>query len=98
MGSTSHGHRNLISFSTRFLLVSTGGSNSFLWDIRSKSGTDKLGVSLSAEGLGPLNGGTKTAVDDELRENTEGAANTEEYGVEALLLETIVLEEDTGVL
>jgi len=58
---------------------------------------NKLGISLSAERLGPLNGGTNGAVDDKLGKDTEGAGHAEEDGVVALLGEAVVLEEDTGV-
>lgn len=58
---------------------------------------NKLGVGLGAERLGPLNGGTDGAVDDELGKDTESAGYTEEDGVVVLLGEAVVLEEDTGV-
>jgi len=61
-------------------------------------GTDKLGILLSAERFGTLNGGTECAVDDELRKNTERARNTEENSVVVSLGETVVLEENTRVL
>lgn len=63
-----------------------------------KLGTDKLGPGLSAEGLGALDGGTDGTVNDELGKNTKGTRDTEEDGVEVLLGEAVVLEEDTGVL
>lgn len=56
-----------------------------------------LGPLLRAEGLGALDGRADCAVDDELREDTDGAGNTEEDGVVAGLGEAVVLEEDTGV-
>lgn len=59
---------------------------------------NKLGVSLSAETLRALNRSTKSAVNDELRKDTKGTGNTEEDGVVVGLSETVVLEEDTGVL
>lgn len=62
-----------------------------------QSGTNKLGVGLGAERLGPLNRGTHGAVDDELGKDAERAGNTEEDGVVRLLGEAVVLEEDTGV-
>jgi hypothetical protein len=58
---------------------------------------NQLGVSLGAERLGPLNGGTDSAVNDELGKDTERTGYTEEDGVVVLLSETVVLEEDTGV-
>jgi len=63
----------------------------------SELSTDKLGPGLGGEGLGALDGGTDGAVDDELRKHTKGTGDTEEDGVEVLLLEAVVLEEDTGV-
>lgn len=61
-------------------------------------GTDELGPGVSGEGLWPLDGGTDGTVNDELGKDTNGAANTEEDGVEVLLGQTVVLEEDTRVL
>ncbi|KAI6756511.1 hypothetical protein HG530_011109, partial [Fusarium avenaceum] len=58
---------------------------------------DKLGPLVSGEGLGSLDGGTESAVDDELGKDTDGARDTEEDGVVAGLLKTVVLEKDTGV-
>lgn len=58
---------------------------------------DKLGPLVSGEGLGSLNGGTESAVDDELGKNTNGARDTEEDGVVVGLSKTVVLEKDTGV-
>ena len=43
----------------------------------------------------PLNGGTDSAVNDELGEDTNGTRNTEEDSVVAGLSQAIVLEEDT---
>ena len=45
----------------------------------------------------PLNGGANSAVNDELRKDTNGPRNTEEDGVVAGLGETVVLEKDTRV-
>lgn len=59
--------------------------------------TNQLGVSLGAERLGPLNGGTDGTVNDKLGKDTERAGYTEEDGVVVLLSEAVVLEEDTGV-
>ena len=59
--------------------------------------TNELSIHLSAERLGPLNGGTDGTVDDELRKDTERTGDTEEDGVVVLLGEAIVLQEDTGV-
>ena len=58
---------------------------------------NQLGVSLSAERLGPLNGGTDGTVDDELGKDTERTGYTKENSVVVLLSEAVVLEEDTGV-
>ena len=58
---------------------------------------NQLGVSLSAERLGPFNRGTDGAVNDELRKDTERTGYTEEDGVVVLLGEAVVLEEDTRV-
>ena len=63
-----------------------------------KLSTNKLGPGVGGEGLGALDGGTDGAVDDELGKDTKSTRNTEENGVEVLLSETVVLEEDTGVL
>ena len=58
---------------------------------------DELSPLVSGEGLGSLDGGTESAVNDELGKDTNGAGDTEEDGVVASLSETVVLEEDTGV-
>lgn len=71
------------------------GEGQLVWN--SKLSTDELGPGLGGEGLGALDGGTDGAVDDELRKHTKGAGHTEEDGVEVLLLEAVVLEEDTRV-
>jgi hypothetical protein len=47
--------------------------------------------------LGSLEGHTESSVPDELRDDTEGSGDTEQDGVEVLLVETVVGEEDTGV-
>lgn len=47
--------------------------------------------------LGALEGHAEGTVPDELRGNTKGTRNTEEDGVEVLLVETVVGEEDTRV-
>lgn len=60
-------------------------------------GANLLGPHLGAEGLGALDGRADGTVDDELREDTDGAGNTEEDGVVVLLGEAVVLEKDTGV-
>ena len=62
-----------------------------------QSCANQLGVSLSAERLGPLNGSTDGAVNDELGKDTEGAGDTEQDGVVVLLGEAVVLEKNTGV-
>lgn len=51
----------------------------------------------SRERLGALEGHAEGAVPDELGGDTEGARDTEEDGVEVLLVEAVVGEEDTGV-
>lgn len=61
-------------------------------------GSNKLGPGVGGEGLGALDGGTDGAVDDELGKDTKSTRNTEENSVEVLLSETVVLEEDAGVL
>lgn len=63
-----------------------------------KLSADKLGISLSAEGLGTLDRSTESTVNDELRKDTKGTGNTEEDGVVVGFGKTVVLEEDTGVL
>ena len=65
--------------------------------MRLELGTDELGVGLSAEGLGALNGHTKGTVDDQLGQDTNGTGHTEQDGVVVSLGQTVVLEEDTGV-
>lgn len=40
---------------------------------------------------------TESSVPDELRNNTKGTGDTEEDGVEVLLVETVVSKEDTRV-
>lgn len=62
-----------------------------------QSGANELGVSLGAERLGPLDGRTDGAVDDELGKHAERTRDTKEDGVVVLLSEAVVLEEDTGV-
>jgi hypothetical protein len=62
-----------------------------------QSSANKLGVCLSAERLGPLDGGTDGTVDDELGKHTERTRDTKENSVVVLLSEAVVLEEDTGV-
>jgi hypothetical protein len=63
-----------------------------------KLSTNKLGPGIGREGLGALDGGTDGTVDDELGKDTKSTRNTEQNSVEVLLSETVVLEEDTGVL
>ncbi|KAI6759071.1 hypothetical protein HG531_013832 [Fusarium graminearum] len=58
---------------------------------------NKLSPLVSGEGLGSLDGGTESAVNDELGKDTNGTGDTEEDGVVVSLSETVVLEEDTGV-
>lgn len=65
--------------------------------IRLQGGANQLGVGLSAERLGPLNGGANSAIDDELGEHTESTRDTKEDGVVVLLGEAVVLQENTGV-
>mgnify|MGYP005989195041 CR=1 FL=1 len=52
---------------------------------------------LGREGLGALNGGTNSAVDDQLGKDTNGARNTEEDGVVVGLSQAVVLEQNTRV-
>ena len=65
--------------------------------MRSQLGADELGQSLGGVGLRPLDRGTDGTVDDELGQHTNGTRDTEEDGVEALLGQAVVLEQDTGV-
>ena len=60
--------------------------------------TDKLGESLSAETLGALNRSTESTVNDELRKNTNSTRNAKQDGIVAGFGQTVVLEENTGVL
>ncbi len=64
---------------------------------RLQGSANQLGIHLCAERLGPLNWGTNSAVNDELRKDTKSARYTEEDRVVVLLSESVVLEEDTGV-
>ena len=66
-----------------------------MWN--SKLSANELGPGLSREGLGALDGGADGAVDDELGKHTKGSGDTEQDGVEVLLLEAVVLEKHTGV-
>jgi hypothetical protein len=52
---------------------------------------------LKSEGLGPLNSQAKSPVPEELGEDTDGAGDTEEDSVVAVLGEAVVHEEDTAV-
>jgi hypothetical protein len=47
--------------------------------------------------LGPLEGHAEGSVPDELGDDTEGSRDTEQDGVEVLLVEAVVGEEDTRV-
>lgn len=57
----------------------------------------QLNVLFGGEGLWSLNWGTKTTVNDQLRQDTEGSRNTKQNGVEGLLSQTVVLQQDTRV-
>ena len=48
---------------------------------RLELGTDQLGVGLGAERLGALDGGTQSAVDDQLGQDTQSTRHTEQDGV-----------------
>ena len=74
------------------MLVIQNNHNLFL-----QLGTDELSVLLGAERLGTLDRSTKSAVDDELRQDTEGAGDTKENSVEAGFGQAIVLQENAGV-
>jgi hypothetical protein len=52
---------------------------------------------LRRERLGALEGHAEGTVPDELGRDTEGTRDTEEDGVEVLLVEAVVGEEDTRV-
>ena len=52
---------------------------------------------LGGDGLGPLDGETEGAVEHQAGQNAEGARHTEEHGVVVLLLQAVVLEQDTAV-
>lgn len=58
---------------------------------------DQLDVLLGGEGLWSLNWQTKTTVEDQLRQDTEGSRDTEQHSVEGLLSQTVVLQQDTRV-
>lgn len=59
--------------------------------------SDELSVLLSAERLGALDGSTESAVNDQLRQNTESAGDTEEDGVVAGFGQAVVLQENAAV-
>lgn len=61
----------------------------------SELSANELSPSLSREGLRALDRGADGAVNDELGKHTKCSADTEEDGVEVLLGEAVVLEEDT---
>lgn len=56
-------------------------------------GANKLSVFLGAERLGALDRSAKSAVDDELRQDTKGAGNTKQNGVEAGFVQAIILQK-----
>lgn len=60
--------------------------------------SNELGVCLSAETLGALNGCTESTVDDQLGQDTEGTGDTEQDGVVVGLGQAVVLEKNTRVL
>ena len=59
---------------------------------------NQLGVGLSAERFRALDGSTEGAVDDELGQDTKSARDTEEDSVVVGFSESIVLQQDTGML
>lgn len=65
--------------------------------MRLKLSTNQLGVGLSAERLGALDGHTKSTVDDQLGKDTNGTGHTEQDGVVVSLGQTVVLEENSRV-
>ena len=80
-----------INYEPRMLVIQNN-HNLFL-----QLGTDELSVLLGAEGLGTLDRSAKSAVEDELRQNTEGAGNTKENGVEAGFGQAVVLQKNTAM-
>lgn len=58
---------------------------------------DNLDPLLGREGLGALDGGAESTVDDELGQDTDGTGHTEEDGVVVGLRQAVVLQENTGV-
>ena len=58
---------------------------------------DQLRPRLRAERLGSLDGRAHRTINDQLRQHTERAAHTEQNGVEVLLRETVVLQQNTAV-
>lgn len=60
--------------------------------------SNQLGVGLSAETLGALNGRTESTVNDQLGQDTQSTGHTEQNGIVVGLGQTVVLEEDTRVL
>lgn len=68
------------------------------YENRLQGSANQFGVSLSAERLWSFDGGTEGAVDDELRQDTESAGNTEEDSVVVGFSQSVVLQQDTGVL
>lgn len=60
-------------------------------------GLDQLNVLLGGERLWSLDRQAKTAVEDQLRQDTKGSRNTKQDSVERLLSQAVVLQQDTGV-
>lgn len=58
---------------------------------------DVLHNPVAGDGLGALEGEAKSTVEEKLGESTVGTGNSEENGVVVLLLEAVVLKEDTTV-
>lgn len=59
--------------------------------------TDEFSVLLGAERLGTLDRSAKSAVDNELWQNTEGARDTKENGVKTGFSQAVILQKDTRV-
>lgn len=60
-------------------------------------GSNNLGPLLGGEGLGALNRGSNSTVDDQLWEDTNRSGHTEENSVVVGFSQAVVLEKDTGV-
>lgn len=64
----------------------------------SQFGPDEIGPGVGTEGFGTLDGDPDGAVDDQLRQDAHGPRGPEEDGIEVGFAQTVMVEEDPGVL